>query len=122
MIDTDEEALICDLAETYHVYDYKSLPVNLVAIFSCGLRDNSRIKMKLSKQKVDNEISLLALIADRLGYLVWAQTKDASKGKNKPQSIYELLTKEKDESTERDYRVFRSIEEYELAMETIERR
>ena len=48
MIKTDEDALICDLAETYQIYDYKSLPAYMVATFSVGLRENSRIKMKLN--------------------------------------------------------------------------
>ena len=46
MIEFDEDALICDLAETYHIFDYRSLPVQLVATLSVGLRDNSRIKMR----------------------------------------------------------------------------
>ena len=33
MIKTDEDALICDLAETYQIYDYKSLPAYMVATF-----------------------------------------------------------------------------------------
>ena len=52
MIKTDEDALICDLAETYQIYDYKSLPAYMVATFSVGLRENSRIKMKLSNQPI----------------------------------------------------------------------
>ena len=36
MIKTDEDALICDLAETYQIYDYKSLPAYMVATFSVG--------------------------------------------------------------------------------------
>ena len=43
MIAIDEDALICDLAETYQIYDYRRLPVQTVAVFSLGLRDNSRI-------------------------------------------------------------------------------
>lgn len=46
MINTDESAVICDLAETYSIFDYKSLPVLTVATFCVGLRENSRIKMK----------------------------------------------------------------------------
>jgi len=46
MIKLDENALICDFAETYHIYDYRQLPPTRVAVFACGLRDDSRIKMK----------------------------------------------------------------------------
>ena len=48
MLNLDKDALLCDLAETYHIYDYKSLPCKMVATFSCGLRADSRIKMKIA--------------------------------------------------------------------------
>lgn len=70
MVNTDEDALICDLAETYHIYNYRSLPLTLVATLAAGLRDDSRIKLKMNKQKVSNTDLLLAVIADRLGLLV----------------------------------------------------
>lgn len=66
MIVYDEPALICDLAETYQIYDYRSLPVQLVATLSAGLRDNSRIKMHLAGAPASQEALLLAAIADRV--------------------------------------------------------
>lgn len=97
MIATDENALVCDLAETYHIYDYKSLPLSKVAIFSCGLRDNSRIKMKLSDMRCSLDSMLLAVIADRLSFLAWTKTVDSQKGMNRPVSILDLLTGEEKE-------------------------
>jgi hypothetical protein len=91
MINLDEESLICDLAEIYQIYDYKRLPLQTVAVFSCGLRENSRIKMKLSQQTASIETMLLAGISDKLGILLWAQTKDGQKGKNRPISILEKV-------------------------------
>ena len=91
MIRTDEDALICDLAETYHVLDYKALPAMLVASLVVGLRDDSRIKMKLSGAKAPLEIVLLASAVDRLSMLVWFQTKDAEKGRNRPKSLLSIL-------------------------------
>lgn len=91
MINLDEESLICDLAETYQIHDYKRLPLQTVAVFSCGLRENSRIKMKLSQQTASIETMLLAGISDKLGILLWAQTKDGQKGKNRPISILEKV-------------------------------
>ena len=41
MIATDEDALICDFAETYHIYDYRSLDVEYAATLAYGLRDDS---------------------------------------------------------------------------------
>lgn len=74
MIVTDERALICDLAETYHVFDYKSLPVFLVATLSVGLREDSRIKMKMNGAKAPYDKIVLSLIADRLGAVLSAWT------------------------------------------------
>lgn len=70
MISEDEDALICDLAETYHIFNYKSLPIFTVATLASGLRDDSRIKLKLNKQRVSNTDLLLAVIADRLGLIL----------------------------------------------------
>ena len=39
MLNTDSDALECDLAETYHIYNYKELPLKKVALFSVGLRE-----------------------------------------------------------------------------------
>lgn len=111
MITLDEDALVCDFAETYHIYDYRGLPLELVGVLACGLREDSRIKMKLSNRKISLDSLLLAGIVDRLSLLVWAQTKDASKGRNRPKSVLDdLLVPE-----ENKYKAFNSIEEFEKA-------
>ena len=51
MIETDESALICDFAETYHIYDYRALPVSYAATLAYGLRSDSRIRLKLGEVK-----------------------------------------------------------------------
>lgn len=108
MIKIDENALICDLAETYHIYDYRQLPPLQVAVFAIGLRDDSRIKMKLSGAKVTPNILLLAGIIDRLNLLLWTKTKDAEKGWNRPRPILESLYKE-----ENNISAFASGKEFE---------
>ncbi|CAG6259933.1 phage protein [Streptococcus pneumoniae] len=114
MIALDEDALICDLAETYQIYDYKQLPLNQVAVFAYGLRDDSRIKQMMSDQIVPLETTLLASIVDRLSLSLWLKTKDGQKGVNRPASIAELLKKNnKEEGDERDYLVFESGEDFE---------
>ena len=114
MIALDEDALVCDLAETYQIYDYKQLPLNEVAVFAYGLRDDSRIKQIMSNQIVPLETTLLASIVDRLSLSLWLQTKDGQKGVNRPASIAAMLTKNnKEESDERDYLVFESGEDFE---------
>lgn len=110
MIKLDEDALICDLAETYHIFDYEQLPLTTVAVFSCGLRDDSRIKMRLANQMVTMDTMLSATIVDRLGTLIWFKTKDGQKGKNRPPLILESLNFN---PKEKDVTIFDSGEEFE---------
>lgn len=91
MIRLDEDALICDFAETYRLYDFKALPTTRAAVLAAGLRNNSRIKMRLSNQKIPAESLLLAGVLDRLSVLVWMQTKDGKNGKNRPVLLTEKL-------------------------------
>jgi hypothetical protein len=112
MIQADEDALICDLAETYNIYDYRQLPPTRVAVFACGLRDCSRIKMKLSGQKVPLDTLLLAGMSDRLSLLTWFQTADGQKGKNRPAMLVDMLTGKTPEKS-KDVIVFDSGEDFE---------
>lgn len=48
MLSEGRDELICDFAETYHVLDFWALPVPLMATLAAGLRDNSRIRMKMA--------------------------------------------------------------------------
>ena len=91
MINKDEDALICDLAETYQIYDYRQLPAYLVAVFSVGLREDSRIRMSMSDEKLTIEQTMMAGILDRLSILLWSKTKDGQKGINQPKSIIESV-------------------------------
>ena len=91
MIKLDEDALICDLAEVYNIFDYKQLPAYRVAVFSLGLSDSSRIKMKLANQAVNFETMLLAGIFDKVSLLFWSKTKDSESNKNRPLSVVEML-------------------------------
>ena len=99
----DKDALICDLAETYHVMDYRALPVETLAALACGLRPESRSKRRLSGTEIDTDTLLLAVIADRLGLLVWAKTEDGINGRNRPESIAAKLLGEKQAKTVESY-------------------
>lgn len=110
MIATDEEALMCDFAETYHIYDYRSLPLSRAAVFAVGLRENSRIKMKMRGTEYSLKEILLATIADKAAFLVWSKTKDAEHGRNFPKSILaDMLGMEAD----KDVESFVSSEDFE---------
>ncbi len=113
MIREDETALICDLAETYGIMDWKALPLRTAAALSAGLREDSRIKMRIAGVKADQHTLLLAAAVDRLSLLVWAKTKDAESGRNKPESIFERLTSRPEEKKE--VTVFSSAEEFNRA-------
>ena len=116
MGDEDEEALICDLAETYQIYDMRELSPLKVAVFSCGLREDSRIKKKLAGVELDLNTLLLAVCADSLQFLAWCKTDNARKNTNRPQSLLELLTKTMKKS---DIVGFASAEEFEKDRQAI---
>lgn len=118
MIKQDEDALICDLAETYRIYDYRQLPLLQVAVFAYGLRDDSRIKKIISNQVVSLDTLLFASMVDRLSLSLWLQTADGQKGTNRPNSIVDHLTK-KEEKDEKDYLVFKSGEDFEKYREKL---
>lgn len=119
MISLDESALECDLAETYHIYDYRALTPERVALFSIGLRDNSRIKLKISGQNYPLELLLLASAVDRLSMILWSKSKDAERNTNRPESIVAKLT---EVQKEKDFEVFNSPEEFEEAMARINKK
>ena len=91
MMATDEDALLCDMAETYHVYDLESLPVLTIATLACGLRGNSRIMAKISGFSVPFDTFLLTSIYDSLRWLQWSKTKGATKGQP-PARLAESMT------------------------------
>ena len=68
--------------------------------------------MAMSGSKVEPIYLMLASAIDRLSLLVWANTEDSRKGKNKPQMLVELLTEEKAKS-KGEYHKFSSGEEFE---------
>lgn len=92
MMALDEDALICDFAETYHIYNIYGMPVQYIATLAIGLRDDSRIKNKLNGLTVDVKTLLLAHLVDNTAINIWMKTEDAQHGRNKPKSIVESLT------------------------------
>lgn len=114
MIAMDEDALICDLMETYHITNMDDYPANFVATLAVGLRDDSRIKMRLKDSKLTLEQGLLALLLDALRINNWMHTKDAQKKRNMPKSLYrQLLGMDEPGEKKYDLRHFDSVEEYE---------
>ena len=87
MLAMDKNAVICDLAETYQIYDYKRVPGRLLGILVAGLGDNSRIGKKVNGVRGTVTEVLLAQILDGVRFLCWAQTEDGRKGKHRPKSV-----------------------------------
>ena len=83
--------MICDFAETYGVFDYKRLPPIIAATLAAGLGINSRIKRKLSGNKIPIDIGLLALIADGVNHLIWMLASNSDE-LEKPASLFDILT------------------------------
>ena len=108
-----KKELICDLAEVYGIFDYKSVPVPLLITLVTGLRADSRVMMAISGQSLKPNEFLMATIIDRLNLLLWTKTKDAEKGRNRPKSIIDNFTRNNDVSS------FRNKEDFEIAKKKI---
>lgn len=92
MLSTDRDALICDMAETYGVFDIYALPVPLLAVLASGLRDDSRIKLKMAGLSGLPITAMIARAADDIALLLYSFTQDAADGKNQPQLFTDLMT------------------------------
>lgn len=115
MIAHHEDDLICDMAETYNIHDMRALPVRRLAVLACGLSEDSRVKRAMSGTKLTTRDMILCIAVDKLSQLVWMQTKDGAKNRNRPKSLLLELTEEKSDQV----RGFRSIEEFEAARRRI---
>lgn len=113
----NKDELICDFAEYYHIYDVEGLPINTLAVLSCGLPEHSRTMLKVNGMKVPPNTLLLAAAVDRLNTLVWFQTEDGHKGRNRPQSIVETLLSRKSEG--KDWLTFLDGAEFEKRRQMI---
>lgn len=83
------DELICDMAEIYHIYDWKSLPLQTAASLASGLRANSRVQMARAGMAPVYTYSdyLLAMIADGTQFNAWTKTKAAEQGQGRPKSV-----------------------------------
>lgn len=91
MVAKAPDALVCDMAETYHVLDWRSLGLPLAATLAGGLRETSRTRMALNHTQAGTDTLLLGAMTDALQLLVWMKTKDGSKGRNRPAPVLDTL-------------------------------
>ena len=81
------EELTCDMAETYHVLDWRALGLPLAATLAAGLRENSRTRMALAGAKVPTETLLLGQAADALQLLLWTKPRTPSMAGTAPRPL-----------------------------------
>lgn len=113
MLAADEDALVCDFAETYHVLDIWALDLQLAATLAAGLAPDSRIMRKLRGISAEDPLLLAAAATDRLAMIQWLQTKDGMEGKNQPKSILQQLTSDAAHAADAGGLTFRSPEAFE---------
>lgn len=112
MLSKNEDALICDMAETYHIYDIWALPVETLAVLASGLRDNSRIKMYLAGVKHIPAEFILPHIADNLALIGYGFTKDAKYKRNMPKMFTDIM---RQEEKPKDIKTFESGADFDAA-------
>jgi hypothetical protein len=92
MLSEDRDALICDMAETYHIYNMWALPVETVATLACGLREDSRIKLRLAGMEYIPPYMALIRIHDLLSAYL-----HSSKSGNPPVLLGNIAVAKKEE-------------------------
>lgn len=113
MLGIDRDAVICDLAETYHVLDYKNVPIMTLAALCAGLHDDSRIKTRMmGVHRIDPSFALVRA-ADMLAIINYSLT--AKQGAKPPTLYQDIMMGKQQEKTSG----FASIEEFEAARKRI---
>lgn len=117
-IKKDENALICDFAEYYHIYDYKRLPARYAGILAHGLRAGSRCVMSVTGQTINPDSLLLATISDELQIVMYQQRAIAgSKHNPKPRLVTDQI--KQDAQKNQKCESFDSPEEFKRQREQI---
>lgn len=106
----DEDSLICDFAEYYHILDWRGLGVRMASTLAFGLPETSRIKKAISGDAVPVNTLLLAHLADQMRVWMWWHSQDGQAGRNRPINLVDKLLGREEED-----RVigFESVKEYE---------
>lgn len=114
--------MICDLAETYQIFDYRRVPGRLLGTLVAGLGANSRVRKKQAGIHLEAPDSfILASILDDLEVLKWWQTKDGRKGRNRPEMLTQKMTGQPDKRADmsKDANLYKDGASFEAAREKI---
>ena len=94
----------------------KNLSPQQISLFLFGLRDESRLKMKLANRKVSDQKILLSIIADNLNLLLWSKTKDGQRNRHRPKSIFNTFINIEQKE---EYKVFYDSHEFMKERESL---
>lgn len=122
MVRTDRNALVCDFAQYYNIYDLGLLPVKTVATLAAGLGVESRIKTKMYGLPVPFPLWLDAMTVDLLNIIAWQKSKNGAKGTNRPKSIVAMLNGETPDERKINADQYNSPEAFEAAWAEIVRK
>lgn len=113
------DALICDFAEYYRIYDLRSYEIGYIATLACGLPPQSRTMMALNNQKYGIDTILTASIVDTLTSIQWMFSKAAKDNPhNHPERVLDYLLGKVDKEENR-VASYSSGEEFERARKAI---
>ena len=97
MLSTDKDMFFCDMWETYQVKDYKALPVETLAVLASGLREDSRIRMKMAGMEYVPLELLAAYCADKLAYIL--HVVGEKEGTDPPNRLIDIVMKKTPQKT-----------------------
>ena len=108
MLGTDRDALICDLAETYHIFSFDAVPIMTLAALCEGLHGDSRIKMKMAGLTPIDPTFMFVQLADTLTQYVYSMAD----GAKMPTLFNEIMTgKQKQKDNLKGFDTFEAFEE-----------
>jgi len=102
------DALICDFAQYYGIYELEKFDLKYLSILACGLPSESRTKKKLIGFKYSMSELMMASIIDHLAILIAQGVR--KKNVKKPQSMVQIMTEKKEEN---EIQTFKTPEEFE---------
>ena len=74
-----ESAILCDLAEYYHIYNWRDFDIGYIATLVCGLQTDSRTMREISNMQFTLDTLLTAIMADYLSSLLYVEIKKSTK-------------------------------------------